>query len=380
MSRTGKYKILFVIPSLAGGGAERILFLLLKYLNRSCFKPLLVVFNTEKAYEQDFSSDVSVRCLNKKSRFNFFRLLWALSRIIKREKPSLILSFLTYTNYLTILARNLAKLRTLLLLNEQANLMWSLRNQKFKRIKKILIRNLYPKATGIISVSRGVKEDLITNYRVPRNRCFVIYNMVDIERIRKLANEKIAHPWFKEKIPIIIACGRLTAQKNYPLLLKAMSLILKENSARLLILGEGEDQSKLEEYAGKLGISHNVAFLNFQSNPFKYMSRATVFVLSSSWEGFPNVIIEAMACGVPVVSTQCPSGPEEAITDGANGLLVPVRDVNALAKAILRLLKDESLRKRVAETGRKRAEDFRVEKMVAEYERVFLEVIKGKQR
>ncbi|MBA7698016.1 N-acetylgalactosamine-N,N'-diacetylbacillosaminyl-diphospho-undecaprenol 4-alpha-N-acetylgalactosaminyltransferase [subsurface metagenome] len=263
-----------------------------------------------------------------------------------------------------------------MLLSEHANLKWSLKGQKFKGIKRILIRNLYPKATRIISVSKGAKENLITDYKVPENKCFVIYNMVDVERIRKLANERMAHPCPKENVLIVIACGRLTAQKNYPLLLKAMSLVLRENSARLLILGEGEDQSKLEEYARTLGISHNIAFLGFQSNPFKYMSRATVFVLSSSWEGFGNVIIEAMACGIPVVSTRCPSGPDEIITDEVNGLLVPVGDANALANAIVRLFKDESLRRRLSEAGKKRAEDFRGGKMVAEYERVFEEMVR----
>jgi len=369
-----KREILFVIPSLAGGGAERILILLLKYLDRSRFKPVLVVFNTENAYKQDLPSDVPVVCLKKKNRFDFFRLVRSFSRIIRKEKPSLIFSFLTYTNYLTILARNLVDLRIPLLLSEHNNLNWSLKNQKFKRIKKILIRNLYPKATGIICVSRGVKENFITNYKIPENKCFVIYNMVDIERIKKLVNEEINHPWFKENIPVIITCGRLTVQKNYPLLLRAMSLALKKVNTRLLILGKGEDRSKLERYVKELGISHNVEFLGFQSNPFKYMSRATIFVLSSLWEGFGNVIIEAMACSVPVISTRCPFGPEEIITNGVNGLLVPVGDANALTNAILRLLKNESLRRRLAKAGRKRAEDFRVEKIVAEYERLFEEV------
>lgn len=372
-------KIFFVIPSLAGGGAERILVLLLKYINRNRFKPVLVVFNTENAYKQDLPLDIPIICLNKKSRFDFFHLIWRLSRIIKKEKPSLILSFDTYTNYLTVLARNLAHFKIPLLLGERGNLTQSLKLQRFKGIKKILVRSLYPKATGIISVSKGVEDNLISDYKLPENKCFVIYNGKDIERIKELANKEINHPWFKEEIPIIIACGRLRAPKNYPLLLKAMSLVLKKNNLRLLILGEGEDRSKLKQYTKELGISNNVVFLGFQSNPFKFMSRATVFVLSSSWEGFPNVIIEAMTCRIPVISTRCPSGPDEIITGGVNGLLVPVGNVDALAEAILRLLKDESLRKNLAEAGRKRAEDFRVEKMVAKYEGLFEEVLCSKQ-
>lgn len=372
-----KKKILFVIPSLAGGGAERVLVLLLKHLNRSRFKPLLVVFNSKKAYKEESIKDIPIICLKKGNRFDFFRLVWELSRLIRRERPALILSFLTYTNYLTILAHGLANLRIPLFLNERNNLTSSLKNEKFSMIKKFLVPRLYPKSTGIISLSGGVREDLIANYKIPKEKCFVIYNGIDIKQIKELASEEVNNPWFKEYIPVIISCGRLTPQKNHPLLIEAMSLILKNDiNVRLLILGEGEKRFKLEKLAKDLGISRNLMFLGFQSNPFKYISRATVFVLSSLWEGFGNVIIEAMACGVPVVSTRCPSGPDEIITDGVNGLLVRTGDVNALAKAILRLLKDESLRRRLVEAGIKRAEDFRIKKMVSEYERCFEKAIK----
>jgi glycosyltransferase involved in cell wall biosynthesis len=377
MAQIKENKILFVIPSLAGGGAERVLVLLLKYINRRRFKPVLVVFDNEKAYSEDFYWDVPIICLNKKTRFDFFRLIWTLSRLIRRERPALILSFINYTNYMTILAHGLANLKIPLFLNERINLTCSLVNQKFTKIKKFLVRWLYPKSTGIISLSGGVREDLIANYKIPKDRCFVIYNGLDIKQIKELASEELNSPWFKEDIPVVVSCGRLTAQKNYPLLLKAMNLVLKKGvNFRLLILGKGEDHSKLEKLAKDIGVSGNLIFLGFQNNPFKYISRAAVFVLSSSWEGFGNVIVEAMACGVPVISTRCPSGPDEIISDGLNGLLVPPGDVNALAKAILRLLKDELLRKRLAEAGVKRAEDFRIEKMVSRYEKCFERAIK----
>ena len=378
MAKIQKNKILFVIPSLGGGGAEKVLVLLLKHLDRNRFKPLLVVFDSEKAYDKGFYRDVPIICLNKKNRFDFFHLVWKLSRVIRKERPSLILSFLTYTNYLTILARSLANSRIPLFLSAHINLTSSLSNAKIAKIKEILVRRLYHRSTGVISVSKGVREDLVANYKIPEEKCLVIYNCIDIELIKGLVNEKVNLPWFKEDIPIVISCGRLTTQKNYPLLLEAMSLILKNDiSVRLLILGKGEERFKLEKLVKDLGISRNVMFLGFQSNPFKYISRATVFVLSSLWEGFPVVLMEAMACGAPVVSTRCSSGPDEIINDGVNGLLVPSEDVNALAEVILRLLKDGSLRSRLAEAGMKRVEDFRIEKMVSEYERCFEKAIKG---
>ena len=222
MAQVKKNKILFVIPSLGGGGAERVLVLLLKHLDRSRFEPLLVVFNIEEAYDKDFYRDVPIICLKKRNRFDFFRLVWELSRVIRKERPSLILSFLNYTNYLVVLAHGLANLRIPLFLNARSNLTSSLVNQKFAKIKKFLVCRLYPKSTGIISLSGGVREDLIANYKIPKEKCFVIYNGIDIELIKGLVNEKVNIPWFKEDIPVIISCGRLTTPKNYPLLLVAL--------------------------------------------------------------------------------------------------------------------------------------------------------------
>jgi len=294
-----------------------------------------------------------------------------LSRIIKKETPFAICAFLTYTNYSSILAKMISGNKTPLLLSERNNLSINLKNERLTFIKKILIRNLYPKANAIIALSEGVKRDLIVNFRINEEKCNVIYNGIDLDNIEILSMEPVDHPWFNENIPVIIACGRLTKQKNYPMLLKAMGIIKKKQPVRLLILGDGEERSKLESLTSEFGVRDSIDFLGFQKNPFKFMAKATLFVLPSSWEGFGNVLIEAMACGVPIISTNCPYGPDEIITDGINGILIPVNDEKALSEAIMRLFKNNSLRKRLAEEGRKRAEDFRIEKMVAEYERLF---------
>ncbi|MFN3739293.1 MAG: glycosyltransferase [Thermodesulfovibrionales bacterium] len=369
-------KILFVIPSFGGGGAERVCLNLLKGLNRERFKPEVVVFYEENAYEYDIPKDLRIRCLFKRKALDFFRLVYLLSKIIRKEKPQLIVSFLTYTNYLTIIARMIARTDVPIIVSEHTHLSRDLSFQRFKFIKKKLVRYLYPKAECIITVSKGVKEDLHTNFGIPEDRCIVIYNPLDIDLIREKIHDEVDHPWFKEDVPIIIACGRLTLEKNYPLLLKGIKKVLKRINVRLIIIGEGEKRLSLESLTTSLGIEKNVAFLGFKQNPFKYIARANLFVLSSLYEAFGNVVLEAMACGVPVISTRCPSGPDEIITDGVNGLLVPVGDEDALAEAILRLLGDKELRQRLAKAGKKRAEDFRIEKIIAEYERVFEEVIR----
>ncbi len=369
-------KIIFVIPSLAGGGAERAFLNILKHIDRKRFRPMVVTFSPENAYPGEIPSGIENICLYKRNSLDFLRLVHTLSRIIRVERPEAVVSFLDYANYLTILAVKLSGRKTRVVISEQTNLTKSLPNSRFGLIKRRIITRLYPKASYVVAVSGGLKKDLCENYNVSPAKCRVIFNSADINRIRRKAAEEIDHPWFREDVPVITACGRLAPAKNYPMLLKSMKRVLKETEARLFVLGAGEKESQLKNLAKELGIDKSVFFAGFRRNPHKYIAGADIFVLSSLWEGFANVIVEAMACGVPVISTRCPYGPDEIITDGANGLLTPPGNENALAEALLRLLRDESLKKRLAEAGRKRAEDFRPEKMAAEYERVFEKAIK----
>lgn len=379
MKQLKKYKILFVMISLGGGGVERMLIHQLRHINRNLFWPVLAIFNKAGVYLNQIPLDVMTIGLGKKSPMSFFRLIRQLSKIIKKIKPALIISFLTYPNYITILARFISQFNVPVILSERSNLSKSLANQRFGNAKGRIVRLTYPKAQKIIAISQGVKKDLIDRHFISPNKCSVIYNSIEMESIAELSKEQINHPWFADEVPIITTAGRLTRAKNYPLLIEAFAKAQRSINIRLLILGEGEDRNSLEELVHKLGIQDKVVFLGFQKNPFKYIAKSDIFVLSSSWEGFGNVIIEAMACGVPVISTSCPSGPNEIITNGVNGLLVSVNDTEAMADAILKLFKDELLRKRLADAGKKRAEDFRVEKMVARYEKVFKDIIIDRQ-
>ena len=166
---------------------------------------------------------------------------------------------------------------------------------------------------------------------------------------------------------MILAAGRLHVSKDFPTLLRAFSLVRKEIPSRLVILGEGEKRKELEDLAQELGIRKDHDLPGFVENPYKYMKHATVFVLSSQWEGFGNVLVEAMACGCPVISTDCPSGPREILRDGEYGVLVPPKDSEKLAQGILRVLENQDLRRELSEKGKKRALDFTVDRAVEEY-------------
>jgi glycosyltransferase involved in cell wall biosynthesis len=198
---------------------------------------------------------------------------------------------------------------------------------------------VYPWANHIIAVSKGVARDVQHLTGLPDDRITTIYNPVVGPYIARLAVEPVDHPWVADThIPLILAVGRLTIQKDYPTLIRAFAQVRAVRKVHLVILGEGRQRSTLEKLVRTLDLDHDIALPGHIENPFAWMSKAAVLVLSSAWEGLPGVLIEALACGCPVVSTDCPSGPREILEDGAVGTLVPVGDDRALALAILNAL------------------------------------------
>jgi glycosyltransferase involved in cell wall biosynthesis len=223
-----------------------------------------------------------------------------------------------------------------------------------------LVRRLYPRVQGIIAVSEGVKENLVQGFGVRPERVRVIPNPLEIQHVRALAAQEPSRAldW---SVPTVVAVGRLTSQKGFTYLLEAFARVAKARAVRLLIVGDGRDRAALWRQAQILGIQDRVVLCGFQANPFAYVARSSVFVLSSLWEGFPFVLMEAMACGVPVVSTDCPSGPSELVTDGESGLLVPPADPAALARAVDRLLSDPALAGTLVESAFRRLDAYRSE-------------------
>jgi glycosyltransferase involved in cell wall biosynthesis len=207
-------------------------------------------------------------------------------------------------------------------------------------VKKALwylpIRLLYQQADEIVAVSEGVKKDLMRITGLPPERITVIANPAVSNRIYTLAAAPPPHPWFADTtIPVVLGAGRLTRQKDFPTLVRAFAKVKAVRACRLIILGDGNDREKLLSLARELKIDPDIDLPGFTSNPYAYLRRASLFVLSSIWEGSPNVLTEALALGTPAVATDCPSGPREILKDGAIGRLVPVGDPDALAAAML---------------------------------------------
>jgi glycosyltransferase involved in cell wall biosynthesis len=199
-----------------------------------------------------------------------------------------------------------------------------------------LLGTFYRWAARVVAVSRGAADDLARTSGFPRERIEVIYNPVIMPDTAPRAREPLDHPWFAPgQPPVVLGVGRFTRQKDFPTLVRAFGEVRRRRPARLLILGEGEDRSTLEALVAELGLAEDVALPGFQDNALAYMAGSAVFVLSSSWEGLPTVLIEALAAGTQVVSTDCPSGPREILQEGRLGALVPVGDAPALGAAIL---------------------------------------------
>jgi glycosyltransferase involved in cell wall biosynthesis len=228
-----------------------------------------------------------------------------------------------------------------------------------------LIKRLYPKATQISAISYGVKESLLS-FGICDSKIKVIYNPQPIKKIRKLATEAPAVELCPDR-KSIITVGRLVDEKDHVTLIRAFEKVRKRIKSRLYIIGDGPNREKLESLAESLDVADDVIFLGWQSNPFAILKQAELFILSSHFEGFGNVIVEAMVCGLPIVSTDCPSGPSEILKDGKAGLLVPVKDSDSLANAITKLLTDQQAYEEYSRKSLNRVNDFDVSLIAKEY-------------
>jgi glycosyltransferase involved in cell wall biosynthesis len=365
---------LVVAQSMGGGGAERMITILLRHLDRERFRPSLALFAREGAFLEDVPPDVRVYDLGERSPYDVVRTAARLQGVIRTARPAVILSVLKHVNLVTLAVCRVFFREVPVAIGVDTPLSHTLKTGRGRFPKRFLHHRLYPCAHRIIAVSKGVKEDLQARFGIPAERIHVIYNPCEIDQVQRLAREEPDLPidW---SVPTVVAAGRLSAQKGFRCLLQAFAIVAHARPCQLLILGEGEERPALTQLAADLRIADRVLMPGFQPNPFAYMARGHMLVLSSLWEGFGNVIVEAMACGIPTLSTDCPSGPGEIISDGVNGLLVPPADPIALSEAMARLLGDDDLRSRLSQAGRARALEFSPKIIIPQYEAVLAETL-----
>ncbi|MGH6920717.1 MAG: glycosyltransferase [Geminicoccaceae bacterium] len=296
-----------------------------------------------------------------------------LVRYLRTERPDALFAAMPIPNLLAVWARRLAGVPTRVLVSERNTLSAMLGGSRRWRDRHLprLLGHAYRLADGIVAVSDGVADDLARQSGLRRARIATVYNPVIMPELAAMASQPVAHRWFLPAAPpVVLGVGSLSARKDFPTLVRAFARLRAGRDCRLVILGQATSPKKTEEQraelmalAASLGVAADVDLPGFVANPFAYMARASVFVLSSAFEGLPGALIQAMACGCPVVSTDCPSGPAEILDRGRFGAMVPVGDDHAMAAAIATTL-DHPI---AAATLRTRAEMFSVERAVDRY-------------
>jgi len=294
----------------------------------------------------------------------------AVTAYLRRARPEVLFATSIPPNLASLGGHALAKTPTAIVIR-QSNVVRLTEADRYadvrRRPRDWILPKLYRRADAIIAVSAGVADNLRLLRAGKEDRIVVVPNGVALDRIDVKAAEPVDHPWPEDSAePVLVAVGRLVAKKDYPTLLEALFLVRRSVPARLIILGEGPERGRLEGLARKLGIEQHVSMPGFCDNPFAYLARANLYVLSSISEGMPSALIEALACGCPVVSTDCPSGPSEILGNGRYGALVPVGNAQALASAILETLRQPPNRERL----RVRAAEFSVQACVERYVQV----------
>lgn len=338
---------------LSGGGAERVMANLANGLAQRGLRVDLLVIQSRKGSEPTFHPNVRVidlaiqpaakRTWLPATGFQSWQSLPKLVDYLKTHQPPVLLSATHFINETALLAKKLARVPTRIVVTEHTFLSQEVRltEQVSSRLIPWTVKALYASADAVVAVSHGVAQDLHRFMGMGLPAPTVIYNAVVTPDMAQLAQQAVDHPWFQHKDqPIIIGAGRFVRQKDFGTLLRAFAHLRKTVPARLVLLGNGRGHKQLQQLALALGIADDLWMPGFVDNPYAFLQKADVFALSSAWEGLPTVLIEALALGVPVVSTDCPSGPAEILQGGAYGRLVPVGDAPALADALGQVLRD----------------------------------------
>ena len=391
-SKRDEVNLVVVVPSMSAGGMERCASILLQHFGRKGIRPQLVtIFDREPFYR--IPPDVPVHVLERYSQppaygslisqfprhaarlsneLNWFEATaYKLALLLQKQQPDVILSQGFYASLIVLISRHQ--------MPRDIKIIASLHNQKsvflpmspYAGLYEDFIRHFFNDADSVVTVSRGIAQDGIDNYGLLAEKAVVIHNPLDLEQIGRLALAPVTeHTCFSEDAPVLLFVGRLTRQKGLDCFLRAVALARRDIELRCVLVGDGELRPELEALARQLGITQEVVLLGQQTNPFKFMRRADCLILPSVVEGLPYVIAEAMACGCPIIATDCAPGVRELLADGARGLLIPPGDPHALAEAISRVLRDDRLREKFHRAGIRHAQEFAVDKIVSQYEQL----------
>lgn len=358
-------KVLFFRPTLSEGGADRVTAVVLRGLDRTRYRPVLALLRKEGPFVADLPADVEVVELGSP---RLALSLPAFVRTLRRERPDIVFSTCSASNIIATVGHALVRSPARLVLSERNALYRGRKHTHPKQATEVALKRLtYRRADVVTAVSQGVADEL-AELGVRRDRIAVVYNPIVDGELDRLAAAPVDHPWFAAgQPPVLLACARLVPQKDYPTLLDAFVRIRREVDCRLWILGNGPLHDELVAHAVGLGLGDHVHFAGFDKNPFKYMAKVPLLIHASRAEGLPGTLIQTMACGTPVVSTDCDFGPREVIRSGEDGYLVPVGDAAELARRAIEVLRDPDHRDRLARAARASAQRFTVASSLERY-------------
>ncbi|MGR8932914.1 MAG: glycosyltransferase [Gammaproteobacteria bacterium] len=362
-------KIAFLLPSLGAGGAQRVIVNLANHFARQGLAVDLVLL---KAAGVHFASlDRRINVVDLRCARTVLALL-PLIGYLKGARPAALLVTMPHISVVAVAAKWLSGAACRLVIRQPNYL--SLNSGAVNPFTPWLLKTIcwfFAKADRIVAISEGVAADLVRCGINDADKIVTIYNPIFETAILSRAEQKVDHRWFAETdrdYALIVAAGRLVKQKNFPLLIDAFERLLRRKNARLVILGEGRLRETLQAEIDALQLRDKVDMPGFCDNPYAYLRQADLFVLSSSWEGFGNVLVEALAVGTPVVSTDCPSGPAEILQNGNYGLLVENNNSAALAEGMFKAL-EQPRRKDLLQ---QRARDFAIDPIAARYLRILM--------
>jgi len=334
------FRLAVFLATSGHSGVDRIMGMLLPAIASRGIKVDLLHVNGKGPYIRSDGGNLRVVELGSSHSFTSLR---PLIRYLKREEPDVLLSDKDRVNQIALTARWLAGVRTRVALRSGTTITKALegRDLTARIIHYLSMRYLYRFADAITTPSTGSAMDLSGFAAIPPDRITVIPNPVDIRMIRQLAAEPVTHEWFRpDQPPVIVGIGELGGSKDYETMIRAFAILRRERPVRLFIMGEGKGRDRLQELLAKLHLEADVELFGFTENPFAYLAKSSLFVLSSRYEGFGMALLEALSLGVPSVATDCPFGPSDMLQNGKFGALVPVGNTKAMA-AQMALVLDE---------------------------------------
>lgn len=360
--RISKKRVMFFLPMLNGGGAERVVLTLLEHIDKKHFEPILVLLANKGHYAGMVSKGIKIIDLQApQARNAVFKII----KVIYSHKPDVVFTTLAYLNLIIAILRPILPKNILFIARESNTVSIRNKREKYPRLFDWLYRHVYQNFDLIVTQSEYMKNDLIINYNIAPEKMITIYNPVNTQTIKKQYNQ--TQPDLPKNHCNLLAVGKLSYQKGFDLLLETMRHLDKKYY--LTILGEGNEYAALQELIIKNNLQKQVHLAGFTQNPYSFMKNADLLVLSSRFEGLPNVVLEANSCGTPVVAFDAPGGTAEIIHNGKNGFLVPAFDTQAFAQTIQKACHYPFDYERIK---KETEQNFGIDKIIKLYENLFI--------